>query len=114
MDEVAVLYRLLPTRLINLLKRLENESMSNRERVKLINKLCKTCSRSRVIPKSMHIPDYSKSAAQQLYKGGFSDIFQSMYEGHQVAVKIVRTYSGSLDTTISVSVLPLTSSRLPV
>jgi hypothetical protein len=42
---------------------------SDRERLKLLNKLCKTCSRHRVIPKSMHIPDCSKGCCGSRTRG---------------------------------------------
>ncbi|KAF9649127.1 kinase-like protein [Thelephora ganbajun] len=66
--------------------------MSGRERVKLINELCKTCSRYRVIPKSMHIPDFSEDATQ-VYAGDFGTVSKSTYEGHQVAVKVTHGVS---------------------
>ncbi|KAF9649115.1 kinase-like protein [Thelephora ganbajun] len=70
-------------------ERLESYTIPDRERVKLINELCKTCSRHRVIPTSIHIPDFSEDATQIRYAGGFSTVSQSMYEGHRVAVKVV-------------------------
>jgi ribosomal protein L37AE/L43A len=63
--------------------------MSDRERLKLFNKLCKTCSRHRVIPKSMHIPDCSETSVQ-VARGGFADVSQGTYQGRQVAIKVVR------------------------
>ncbi|KAF9642386.1 kinase-like protein [Thelephora ganbajun] len=66
--------------------------MSDRERVKLFNELCKTCSKNRVIPTSMHIPDCSEDATQ-IYVGGFGTVSKSTYEGHQVAVKVAHGVS---------------------
>ena len=83
--------------------------MSDRERLKLFNELCKTCSRHRVIPRSMHLPDCSNEAAQVDYAGGFANVSKSTYEGHQVAVKVVRVYATNLKKVLSVSVLPPTS-----
>ena len=80
--------------------------MSDRERLKLLNKLCKTCSRQRVIPNSMHIPDCSEDSTQ-VESGGFADVSQGTYEGRQVAIKVVRAYvTSDLDLIRSVSVLP--------
>jgi len=79
--------------------------MSDRERVKLFNKFCKTCSRYRVIPKSMHIPDCSEGSAE-VTSGGHADISQGIYEGRRVAIKVVRVYTTSdLDVVLSVSLL---------
>jgi hypothetical protein len=77
--------------------------MLDRERLKLLNKLCKTCSRHRVIPKSMHIPDCSKDSVEA-ERGGFSDVSQGTYRGHRVAIKVVRVYiTSDLDVILNVS-----------
>jgi len=79
--------------------------MSDRERLKLLNELCKLCSRHRVIPKSMHIPDCSEDSAE-VECGGFADVSQGTYNGRRVAIKVVRAYvTSDLDLIRSVSVL---------
>ena len=79
--------------------------MSDRERLKLLNGLCKICSQHRVIPTSMHVPDCSENSVQ-VESGGFADVSQGMYEGRQVAIKVVRAYiTSDLDLIRSVSVL---------
>ena len=85
--------------------------MPDRERLKLFNKLCKTCSRHRVIPTSMHIPDCSDDSVE-VESGGFADVSRGTYEGRQVAIKVVRAYiTDNLDVIRSVSGLPVPSSR---
>jgi len=80
--------------------------MSDRERLKLLNSLCKTCSQHRVIPTSMHIPDCSEDSVE-VESGGFADVSQGTYKGRRVAIKVVRAYINSdLDLIRSVSVLP--------
>jgi hypothetical protein len=80
--------------------------MSDRERLKLFNKLCKTCSRHRVLPKSMHIPDCS-NASVPVERGGFADVSQGMYQGRKVAIKVVRvSLTSDLDVKLSVSLQP--------
>jgi len=80
--------------------------MSDRERLRLFNKLCKTCSRHQVIPKSMYIPDCSKNS-NEVESGGYANISQGTYKGCRVAIKILRVYTTSdLDVIRSVSVLP--------
>jgi len=80
--------------------------MPDRERLKLFNELCKTCSRHRVIPKSMHIPDCSEGSVE-VECGGFANVSQSTYEGRRVAVKVVRVYvTSDLEVILSVSLLP--------
>jgi len=81
--------------------------MSDRERLKLFNELCKTCSRHRVIPKSMHIPDCSEDSVE-VECGGFADVSQGTHEGRRVAIKAVRAYvTSDLDLIRSVSVLSM-------
>ena len=83
--------------------------MSDQERLKLFNKLCKTCSRYRVIPTSMHIPDCSQGAEEVEY-GGFADVSRGTYGGRRVAIKVVRAYvTSDLDAIRSVSLLPVPS-----
>ena len=77
--------------------------MSDRERLKLLNKLCKTCSRHRVIPKSMHIPDCSKGSVE-VERGGIANVSQGTYRGRRVAIKVVRVcLMDDLDVILSVS-----------
>jgi len=79
--------------------------MPDHDRLKLFNKLCKTCSRNRVIPKSMHIPDCSEGSVE-VECGGFANVSQSTYEGRRVAIKAVRVYvTSDLDVILSVSLL---------
>ena len=81
--------------------------MSDRERLKLFNRLCKTCSRHRVIPKSMHIPDCSKDSVE-VECGGHANVSRATYGGRRVAIKVVRVYTTSdLDVILSVSVPPV-------
>jgi len=79
--------------------------MSDQKRIKLFNKLCKTCSRYRVIPTSMHIPDCSEGS-EEVESGGFADVSQGTYEGRRVAIKVVRMYiTSDQDAIYSVSLL---------
>ena len=106
MNKVNLSTHTFPSESLYGLQRLENDAMSDRERLKLLNKLCKTCSRHRVIPKSMHIPDCSEDSVE-VESGGFADVSRGIYEGRQVAIKVVRAYiTSDLDVIRSVSVLP--------
>ena len=81
--------------------------MSDQERLKLFNKLCKTCSRHHVIPTSMHIPDCSEGSVE-VESGGFADVSQGTYKGRRVAIKVVRAYvTSDLDVIRSVSASPI-------
>ena len=83
--------------------------MSDPERQKLLNKLCKTCSRYPIIPKSMHIPDCSERA-MMVVRGGFADVSQGTYKGHQVAIKVIRVAINSdLEVVLRVSIRPALS-----
>jgi hypothetical protein len=91
------------------LQRLEENTLSNRERLKLLNELCKTCSRHRVIPKSMQIPDCSEGAVE-VERGGFADVSRGTYRGRRVAIKVVRvSIADDLDVILSVSFRPASS-----
>jgi len=80
--------------------------MLDRERLKLLNKLCKMCSQHRVIPTPMHIPDRLGDSVE-VECGGFADVSQGMHEGRRVAIKVVRAYiTSDLDVIRSVSVPP--------
>ena len=82
--------------------------MSDHDRLKLFNKLCKTCSQHRVIPKSMHIPDCSKGSVE-VEHGGFADVSRGTYQGRLVAIKVVRVYiTSDLNAILSVSLILLT------
>lgn len=78
--------------------------MSDQQRLKLFNKLCKTCSKHCIIPTSMHIPDCLKDSVEVDY-GGQANISKGMYEGRQVAVKAVRIYvTSNMNVIQSVSI----------
>jgi len=80
--------------------------MSDRERLKLFNKLCKICTRHSVIPTSMHIPDRLEDTVE-VESGGFADVSRGTYKGRQVAIKVVRAYvTSDLNLIRSVSALP--------
>ena len=64
------------------------------------------CSQHRVIPTSMHIPDCSEDSVE-VESGGFADVSQGIYNGRQVAIKVVRAYiTSDLNVIRSVSALP--------
>jgi hypothetical protein len=89
-----------------MLQRLGDRTISDQERLELLNKLCKTCGRHRVIPKSMHIPDCSKGAVG-VERGGFADVSQGTYWGRRVAIKVVRLcLRDDPDVILSVSLRP--------
>jgi len=105
MDRVGPSAFLTPPQGQRELQLLENRTLSGQERLKLLNEFCKTCSRYRVIPKSMYIPDCSQGSVE-VAKGGFANVSRGTYKGHQVAIKVVRVYTTSdLDAIFSVSLL---------
>ncbi|KAF9790526.1 kinase-like domain-containing protein [Thelephora terrestris] len=71
--------------------RLGNHIIPDRERQKLLNKLCKTCSRYRAIPASMHIPDCSQGSVE-VAEGNSAIVWKSMHKGVCVAVKVFRVF----------------------
>jgi len=57
----------------------------------------------------MRIPDCSEGSAE-VTSGGYGNVSWGTYEGHQVAIKIVRVYiTSDLDVILSVSLLRTTT-----
>ena len=74
------------------------------DRHKLLNILCKTCSRQRIIPKSMHVDERLNGELIEEYNGGQATIFRAECYGRAVAVKTVRIYvTSDFDKCFSVS-----------
>ena len=75
--------------------------------MELFNQLCKKCSRLRLLPTSMLIPDPSWEPEGDERYGGQATVSQCTYEGRQVAVKVPYMYlTSDFDTILSVSVSP--------
>jgi len=75
--------------------------MSDKDWLKLLNSLCKTCSQHLVVPNSMHIPDCSEGAVE-VARGGFANVLKGTYKGRQVAIKVMRVYlTSDLDIILS-------------
>ena len=85
--------------------------MPDQERKKLLNDLCKMCSRKWVIPSSMHIPDCSNGTTKVEYQGAFASVSRSLYGGYLVAIKTVNMGAKTLEEDRSVSVLLLLPSH---
>ena len=78
--------------------------MSDRERRKKVNQLSKICSRKGILPKSMHIRGLAEGPAEARCSGGFANLFRSMHNGIQVAVKVMKlTQASDHDEILRVS-----------
>ena len=78
------------------------DSLTSR-RKKCLSVLCKICGRQALLPKSLQIPLCYDRSKNPLYRGGYADVWMGEYQGHEVAVKVLRVYSASnLDKIISV------------
>ena len=88
------------------LQTLRNHAGSGKERLKLFNELCKTCSRERVLPRSMHIPDRIWEPIGDDRYGGQATVSQCIYEGRRVAVKVPYLNLINLDNILRVSIPP--------
>ena len=62
------------------------------DRHKLLNILCKMCSRKQMIPKSMHVDKHLNGELIEKYYGGQAIISRAEHNGRPVAVKTVRIY----------------------
>ena len=75
------------------------------DRHKLLNILCKTCSRQRIIPKSMHVDERLNGELIEECNGGHATVFRTEHNGRAVAVKTARIYlTSDFDKCLSVSV----------
>jgi len=62
------------------------------DRHRLINILCKMCSRQRMIPTSMHVNQRLSGDLIEEYDGGHAIISRAKHNGRLVAVKTARIY----------------------
>lgn len=85
------------------LQRLESQTISDRERSKWFNELCKTCSRHRVIPKSVVVQDCLNDTSEIEYTGGSGNVSKTTYGGHKLAVKVARVHISNLEVVLAVS-----------
>ena len=58
----------------------------------MLNQLGKICGKERTIPRAMLIDPASVHylSANPEFGGGFGDVYQGEYDGHQVAIKVLR------------------------
>ena len=68
---------------------LERDEVSNQERTKFLNILCKMCSRQRSLPKSMFIPCCHGRTTEERH-GGHATVFKGECRGRQIAIKVLR------------------------
>jgi predicted MarR family transcription regulator len=57
------------------------------DRHKLLNTLCKMCSRQRMIPRSVHVGKYLNGEMIEEYGGGDTIVYRTEHNGRSVAVK---------------------------
>jgi len=62
------------------------------DRHKLLNILCKMCSRQQMIPKAMHLAEHLNGKLVEEYDGGHAIVYKAEQNGRPVAVKIMRIY----------------------
>ncbi|KAF9789222.1 kinase-like domain-containing protein [Thelephora terrestris] len=69
----------------------------DQERRELLNSLCKTCDRLRMLPKSMHLEGRPTEGLVEVNSGGHAVIFRAEHSGRSVAVKTIRITSSTFD-----------------
>lgn len=57
--------------------------------------LCQICGRQALIPRSLKVEVQYDQKENQPFNGGFADVQKGQYDGRDVAVKVLRTYSTS-------------------
>ena len=81
-------------------------TVCDQDRHKLLNILCKMCSRQQMMPKSMHMVNCLEGELIEEYDGGYAKVFRGRHKGRAVAVKILRLYlTSDLDKCFKVSIL---------
>jgi len=86
----------------------------DRDRHKLLNTLCKMCSRQKMIPKSMHMVNCLEGELTEEYDGGQGKVFRGKHEGRAVAIKIPHLcLTSDLDKCFRVSVLAPRMAEIP-
>ena len=75
-------------------------SLSSSIRNKCMRSLYKMCARHTLFPTSLRITLCDDPTNVVLFRGGFGDVSKRIYEGRDVAVKTLRTYSTSDFQTI--------------
>ena len=63
-------------------------------RVKCVRPLYRICGYHGLLPKALKVPVFYRDG-YTLYKGGFADVWKGECRGREVAVKVIRVYSGS-------------------
>jgi len=91
-----------------------NNAGCGRDRYKLLNTLCKACSRKKMIPKSMHMVNCLEGELIEEYDGGQWTVFRGKRKGRAVAIKILHLYPTSdLDKCFRVIILALRIAEIP-
>ena len=62
-------------------------------RVKCLRRLYKICGRHGILPKAMKIPIRYERSGDPRYRSGNADVWKCEYDGRDVAVKMIRTYT---------------------
>ena len=55
--------------------------------------LRRMCARHTPVPRSLKIELSEDSPGVLLYRGGFGDVWKHRYQGHDIAVKVLRVYA---------------------
>ena len=73
-------------------------------RVKCLRRVYRNCGRHGLLPKALKIPICYDRTGYPCYSGGNADVWKGEYDGRDVAVKVIRTYtSGNLKKILGVS-----------
>ena len=62
-------------------------------RVKCLRWVYRLCGRHGLLPKTLKIPICYDRTGYPRYSGGNADVWKGEYDGRDVAVKVIRTYS---------------------
>ena len=91
-----------------------DNTVCDQDRHKLLNILCKMCSRQQKIPKSMHMVNCLQGELIEERNGGYATVFRGKHKGRAVAIKILRLYlTSDLDKCFRAGVFTLFIAEVP-
>ena len=73
---------------------LDRPDLSPRTRENCLKSLHRMCGRHAVLPTTLKIPISFERTGNALYRGGFADVWKGKHCERDVAIKVIRVYSG--------------------
>lgn len=72
---------------------LDTADLSSRTQNECLKLLYKTCGHYALLPRVLNVPVHYDRNTDEVYRGGYADVWKGEYCGQDVAIKVIRTYS---------------------